>query len=128
MNLDPDMSPESEEFEHLLGLHTIVEYIGAEREVIAHASALEPILLEAVRVCGATYIDHRVNQFVPYGASGVVLIAESHISFHSWPEHCYMAMDLFTCNLSMEASGAVQYVADRIGAERFESRVLKRGF
>jgi S-adenosylmethionine decarboxylase len=116
------------EMKHLMGIHTLVEYIDADREVLTFASRLEPILLEAVRLCGATYIDHRVNQFEPYGASGVVLIAESHLSFHSWPEHCYMALDLFTCSLSMDPREAIQYVAESISAGEVKSRVIDRGF
>ncbi|MCI5065040.1 adenosylmethionine decarboxylase [bacterium] len=116
------------ELQQPLGRHTLVEYIEADREILSAASLLEPILLEAVRVCGATYIAHQVNQFEPYGASGVVLIAESHLSFHSWPEHGYMAMDLFTCSLEMDPTAAIQYVAERIRAARFTSQVITRGF
>ncbi|MCB0352212.1 MAG: adenosylmethionine decarboxylase [Bdellovibrionales bacterium] len=116
------------EFVHLLGLHTLVEYVGGNREVLARADALEPILLTAVEICGATYVDHRINQFSPYGASGVILIAESHMSFHSWPEHNYMALDLFTCSSTMDPTEAIDYIAEKIEAQTFHTRVLQRGY
>ncbi len=111
-----------------LGLHTMVEYVDCDSELLSSAKTIEPIMLEAVSLCGAQYIDHKLQQFEPQGASGIVLIAESHLSFHSWPEYGYLALDIFTCNPSMTPDKGISHIAEAVGAGDTRVRRFDRGY
>ena len=77
------------------GRHLIVDLWGAEKlDDIAH---IEETLKEAVEVAGATLLHIHLHRFSPTGVSGVAVLAESHISIHTWPEKGYAALDIFMC-------------------------------
>ena len=115
-------------FQHVLGHHSIIEFSDCNPEIINLASSLEPIILKAVELTKAQYISHSSKQFEPAGASGVVLIAESHLSYHSWPEHCFLAVDIFTCSDKMETSEAIDFIAESVMAQNTLTRVIERGY
>lgn len=108
------------------GEHFLVEYVACDPAIIARASALQPILESALDACGATRIRSVFHQFEPHGASGIILIAESHLSFHSWPEERYMALDVFTCG-AMDATVAIRRIERAIGAGEARVRRFVRG-
>jgi len=80
--------------EHL-GRHLILEYWEATN--LDNPELTERALTEAALAGGATLLSVRTHQFAPQGVSGVAIIAESHISIHTWPEYNYAAVDIFTC-------------------------------
>lgn len=83
--------------EPFLGNQLIIELFNCDQESLKDVGAVESVLLKAAVAAKATVIDHCFHQFSPYGVSGVVVISESHIAVHTWPEHCYCAIDIFTC-------------------------------
>ncbi len=85
------------------------------------------ILVGAARACGATIVDVAFHEFNPFGVSGVVVIAESHISIHTWPEHRYAALDIFTCGDVIKPERAVAYVASRFRCKNPSVVEMKRG-
>jgi S-adenosylmethionine decarboxylase proenzyme len=87
---------------------------------------LEYHLCEAAKTMGATLVDARFHQFSPYGISGVVVIQESHLTIHSWPEYGYAAIDIFTCG-EIDLEAGVAYLEQKLSAGRSECRLLKRG-
>lgn len=78
-----------------LGRHLILEYWDAVN--LNNPELIERALTEAALAGGATLLSVRTHQFAPQGVSGVAIIAESHISIHTWPEYNYAAIDIFTC-------------------------------
>ena len=78
-----------------LGRHLILEYWDAVN--LNNPELVERALTEAALAGGATLLSVRTHQFAPQGVSGVAIIAESHISIHTWPEYDYAAVDIFTC-------------------------------
>ena len=78
-----------------VGRHMICEFWGASN--LENAEHTEHALLRAVKAGKATLIKTVVHQFAPQGVSGVAVLAESHISIHTWPETGYAAIDYFTC-------------------------------
>lgn len=82
--------------EKFAGIHLIIDCVGAK-----HLSSLEKVeacLRDAIDVAGATLLHIHLHHFTPNGGiSGVAVLAESHISIHSWPENGYAAMDVFMC-------------------------------
>lgn len=96
--------------EQVLGRHLIVEVFEADPHLLDDAHALEQLLLQAARAANATVIQSVFHRFSPYGVSGVVVIAESHLTIHTWPEYGYAAIDIFTCGPKMDLDAAVEVV------------------
>ena len=81
----------------------------------------------AARIAGATIVDVIFHKFAPWGISGVVVISESHLAIHIWPENRYAAIDVFTCGDSMDLDRAVRYLIDTFHAQRSDTRFFHRG-
>ena len=84
-----------------LGKQLIVELYGCSTALLDSPDHSERILVEAVNRSGATVIQPFFHQFSPHGVSGVVVIAESHVAIHTWPEYGYCAVDIFTCGTAV---------------------------
>jgi S-adenosylmethionine decarboxylase len=110
-----------------LARHVLIEFHGCEASAIADGDSLMSGLLDAVRRSGATYVNHLYHAFAPHGTSGIVLIAESHVAFHTWPEHGYMAMDIFTCSETMDWELIRASMEGTLRANRVGCRVVDRG-
>lgn len=108
------------------GKHFLVDFLDCDPKAIELVGPVREILLRAMRDCGATIVGDRFHQFEPFGVSGVVLIAESHASFHSWPEDRFAALDIFTCG-DMRPGVAVDLMKEAFGAREAVVRVLVRG-
>ncbi len=82
---------------------------------------------EAARRSGATIVEDVFHLFNPHGISGVVVIAESHLSIHTWPEYGYAAVDLFTCGDDIHPERAFEHLKEQLGAQNYSVMELKRG-
>ena len=80
-----------------LGRHLLVEFTGCEPTALADLDGVTAAMLEAARASGATIVTHSFHHFSPHGVSGAVIIAESHLAIHTWPEHGFAAVDFFSC-------------------------------
>src|SRR5580704_6526712 len=110
-----------------LGRHTLVELYDCEPARLQDLDGVERALLGAARAAGATIRESRFHRFDPQGISGFVVLAESHLSIHCWPEHGYAAVDLFTCGPRMHPERATELLAGAFVAGRMEIRELLRG-
>ncbi len=110
-----------------LGEHYLIELYKCDRELLDNLGVVSDTMLEAARLAGATVIDERFHKFSPQGVSGVVVIAESHLSIHTWPELGYAALDLFTCNHDMNIHTAMDLLRQTFKPEDVEIRYLARG-
>src|SRR3989339_816081 len=82
---------------------------------------------EAAVECGATVVEKKFHMFNPYGVSGVVIISESHLAIHTWPEYGYAAVDLFTCGDSCDPKIAYNYLKEGLCSTSDSYSELKRG-
>jgi len=112
---------------HALGRHLLVELHGCQPELLKRVDAVRDILVGAARACGATIVDVAFHEFNPFGVSGVVVIAESHLSIHTWPEYRYAAVDVFTCGDVIDPEAAVTYLASRFRCKSPSVVEMKRG-
>ncbi len=96
------------------GVHLIIDVVDGER--LDDQAHIENVLRECVETCGATLLHIHLHKFSPEGVSGVAVLAESHISVHTWPEKGYAAFDVFMCG-----DARPELAADIIGA-RFKAR------
>jgi len=110
-----------------LGKHIILEVHGDSKELLNDIERIERIMTEAVQLSGATVIKPFFHQFSPHGISGVIVIAESHFSIHTWPEYGYAALDLFTCGDQIKPDDAVQYLKNKMDAQHIHMMEIKRG-
>jgi S-adenosylmethionine decarboxylase len=109
------------------GRHLIAELHGCAG--LDDAALVERSLRDAAAAAGATLLDIRLHSFGPErGVTGVALLAESHISIHTWPEHDYAAADIFLCGRTHDLDAALAALATGLGADRYEEQRIARGF
>lgn len=108
--------------------HLLAEYYDCDVAILDDIEKLEAYLKEAVLLSGATIVKSVFHQFSPYGVTGVIVIEESHISIHTWPEYNYAAVDFFTCNPEMDYHKTFQFLKKQLGAsDESEELVVSRG-
>ena len=110
-----------------LGRHVLVEFYNCDAEVLNNLHHVEQAMKEAAVKAGSTIVDAVFRRFAPHGISGVVVIAESHLAVHTWPEYGYAAMDLFTCGDKVDPWAARDYLAGVFRAGDSECREIPRG-
>ena len=107
--------------------HYLIELWDADRDKLDSVTATRQILTEAARRARVTVLHAAFHKFNPVGVSGVVVIAESHISIHTWPEAGYAAADIFTCGDHAMPEVAARYIGEALEARQVEINRLTRG-
>lgn len=110
-----------------LGRHILVEFLGCSSEVLDDVSIIEKGMIEAAKDAGATVISSSFHHFSPYGVSGVVVIQESHLAIHTWPEYQYAAVDLFTCGDSVDPWISFDHLKKVFKAQTHSALEMHRG-
>ena len=110
-----------------LGRHLLLELFDCDLSAINNLEAVKAALVEAAKRAQATIVDVVFHEFNPFGISGVVVIAESHLSIHTWPEYRYAAVDVFSCGEVLQPEIAVNYLVEQFGAERASVVEMQRG-
>jgi len=110
-----------------LARHVLAEYYGCDPVLLDDPGRLRPLLEEAVSQAKATVIKTVLHQFSPQGVSGVVVLAESHLAVHTWPEHGYAAVEIFTCGDEAIPEKGHEYLLTKLEPARHTVRVLQRG-
>ena len=108
------------------GQHWLVDYRGCDVNLLRDVAALETMLVEAVKAAGAHPLERAFHPFEPEGVSGVVLLAESHITIHTWPAEGYAAVDFYTCG-DTEPGRAHNYLLEHLGCADASVAVVRRG-
>ncbi len=110
-----------------LGVHILAEYYDCDCEVLDNSNEIERHLNNAAQAAGATIVQSAFHQFNPMGVSGVVVIAESHLTIHTWPEHGYAAVDIFTCGDTVDPWRAFEHLKQELKSTHFSTMEMKRG-
>ena len=110
-----------------LGRHLLLELFDCDFDALCNLETVKHALVEAAKRAHATIVDVVFHEFNPFGISGVVVIAESHLSIHTWPEHRYAAVDIFSCGDVLKPEVAANYLVEQLGAERTSVVELQRG-
>jgi len=108
-----------------VGTHLVLELWGCSN--LNSPTAVEAALRDVVEATGVTLLDLRVYPFKPIGVTGVAIVAESHIMIHTWPEHRYAAIDVFTCGEERDLSAAVEAVREHFTPDRVQMMHIVRG-
>lgn len=110
-----------------LGRHVLLEAYGCDVSVLNDTRIIREILTEAALLADAHIVGTAFHQFNPHGVSGVIIIAESHLSIHTWPEYGYAAIDIFTCGEDLKCDVACKHIISELKASRSTMVELKRG-
>ncbi|WP_421978942.1 polyamine aminopropyltransferase [Roseivirga seohaensis] len=110
-----------------LGRHIIVEYYNCSSEILNDVVHIEKSMEGAAEDAGATIINSTFHHFSPYGVSGVVVIQESHLAIHTWPEYGYASVDIFTCGDTVNPWVAYQILKEKFEAGHGSAVELLRG-
>lgn len=110
-----------------LGQHLLLDLFDCDAKIISSLQGVKASMLEAAERAQATVVQLVFHEFSPFGISGVVVIAESHLAIHTWPEHRYAAVDIFTCGDVLEPKVAAEYLAQLLGATQVSVVQLERG-
>lgn len=111
-----------------LGRQILAEYYGCDPAALQDARRVEALMQESARQARMTIVESVFHQFSPYGVSGAVIIAESHLTIHTWPEHRYAAVDLFTCGKEGDPEAAFSCLRIGLGATHHSVSEMKRGY
>ena len=109
-----------------LGRHLILELFDCPASLLTTPADAERFLLVAAQAMGATVVSHHFHAFSPYGVSGVVIIQESHLTIHTWPEYGYAAVDVFTCG-EIDIDAGQRLLVEQFRAGGSTQRMLERG-
>lgn len=94
---------------------------------IENASKIKNILWKAALIANNTPLKVAVHKFPGQGITGVVILAESHIAIHTWPEHGYLAIDIFTCGKKTRPYAALEYFKKVFTPKKIKIRLIERG-
>ena len=107
------------------GVHLLAEFWNGKE--IEDPSMLDTILRTAAAKSNNKALNVEIHKFLPCGITGFVILAESHMSIHSWPERNYLAIDIFTCGDHTMPHKALEYLREVYGPQRVEIQEIKRG-
>ena len=110
-----------------LGQHVLAEFFECDPNILNSNDKVEKYMVDAALECGATIVQKCFHMFSPYGVSGVVIISESHLAIHTWPELGYAAVDLFTCGTKCDPKVAYEFLKKKFSSKRASFTELKRG-
>ncbi len=109
-----------------IGTHLIYDFWHCQN-LNDNAKHLEKVLVNAAHASNATVLGVMSHKFQPHGVTAIVLLAESHISLHSWPEYNYVAIDVFTCGKQMEPQTAIAHLREVLKPKTVEKQQVTRG-
>jgi len=113
---------------HALGTHLLVELRDCDTKMLLESvRKIKETMIMAAKRAGATVLGSQFHQFMPHGVSGVVVIAESHLSIHTWPEYGYAAVDIFTCGETLQPNVAAAFLIERFQSKNPALIEVKRG-
>ena len=109
-----------------IGRHLIAEYYGCNLERINDVEFIETRMRQAANLIGATVMGTSFHRFEPHGVSGTVVISESHLSIHTWPENGYVAVDIYTCG-GLDPRPGFEFLARELGSDSTRQQEILRG-
>lgn len=112
--------------EDQLGVHLLVEFWDCSK-LPGDEQPLQQAMVRAAELAGATVVATTFHKFSPVGLSGVVVLAESHLAVHTWPERDAACIDLFSCSPDVSTAAVVNHLREAFGASRVDEQLIPRG-
>ncbi len=111
----------------VLGKHLLAELTGCNVAVLDDQEKLESIFKTAAEKAGATVVNATAHRYSPHGVSVVVVISESHVSVHTWPEYGFASVDIYTCGEKVDPHQGLDYIVQELGASGVHVQEIARG-
>jgi S-adenosylmethionine decarboxylase len=109
------------------GRHVAIDLWGVDFDLLNNEQALKEQLVEAAHYCGAGVLNVQSKQFEPQGATVLVLLSESHLSIHTYPEKGFAAIDCYTCGETVDPERAIEYLLKVLQPKEHFVKKLIRG-
>jgi len=110
-----------------LGSQVVLDLYECQTDHLDDLEWVKQTLVNAAHAAGATVVETVFHKFAPFGISGVVVLAESHLAIHIWPEKRYAAIDAFTCGKNVRTNVASAFLQEQFQAKRVQQRSFSRG-
>jgi S-adenosylmethionine decarboxylase proenzyme len=110
-----------------LGHQVTLDFYDCSPNILDSVDQIKNIMESIVSTLNLSVVNTTIHHFSPIGVSGVVVIEESHITIHTWPEYGYVAMDFFTCNQEIDIEKAKEVLKNKFNSSKVEMNHLKRG-
>ena len=110
-----------------LGTHLLLELENCNPQLLDDLEYIRQAMTVAAKGAGATIVGESFHQFDPRGVTGIIAIAESHLCIHTWPEHNYAAVDIFTCGKNFKPYDAAQVIIQKLQCDSPSVTELQRG-
>jgi S-adenosylmethionine decarboxylase len=110
-----------------MGRHVIAELWDCNIDKLNNMDLIEQVFVNAALKAGAEIREVAFHKFAPYGVSGVVIISESHLTIHSFPEHGYASIDVYTCGDIIDPNVAAEFISESLEAKTSEKVEVPRG-
>ena len=111
----------------VLSQHVLLDLYGCDVDLIDDTEYVRKTLVETAQKLNCTILKDTFHRFSPQGVSGVLVIAESHLSIHTWPEQEFAAMDLFTCGDTSQLEAMPRILEKAFKAQRVDFKIYPRG-
>lgn len=112
---------------HALGTHLLLELRDCNPKTLSNLEFVQQAMKNAALAAKATIVEVAFHEFSPFGISGMVVIAESHLAIHTWPEYGYAAVDVFTCGDLIKPQVAANYLIEQFESKNPSIVEMKRG-
>ena len=112
---------------HALGTHLLLELKECNSKTLGNLEFVQETLKNAALEAKATIVEVAFHEFSPFGISGMVVIAESHLAIHTWPEYGYAAVDVFTCGDLIDPRVAAKFLIEKFESKNPSIIEMKRG-
>mgnify|MGYP001318569653 CR=1 FL=1 len=119
---------EKKDFSDFQGKHLLLELYGCNFDKLNDELYLRCQLTSAAKLANAVVLNIVSNKFEPYGVTAIALLAESHLSIHTWPESSYSAIDIFTCGRNMKPNLASQFLIESLEASNHVMKSINREY
>jgi S-adenosylmethionine decarboxylase proenzyme len=110
-----------------LGQQLLADLHGCDPALLDDVALVESVLRQAAGLAGATIVQGLFHAFMPQGVSGSLVISESHLAIHTWPEYGVASLDFFTCSPTVDTAAALEHCRQAFRAARVASRQVERG-
>ena len=111
----------------VLGKHLLLELRECDSALLDDVQYIEQAMVGAAAEAGATVLEQAFHKFDPRGVTGIIAIAESHLCIHTWPEHGYAAVDIFTCGSGFMPEQAADLIIERLRCANPSITAIERG-
>lgn len=113
---------------YIIGKHAIIDLSGCDPDIIRDRESILDILKQAAQIAKVTIVGQLEHHFSPEGYSAVLVLEESHLSIHIWPEYNHISLDLYSCNLETDFNAVETFLVKKFKAKNIESQLLERNF